>query len=149
MLLQEHLLLFFQPVSEGKYELEKCSRGLTLLPREFVGSVLDKVMNGCLGNKAWPHGAITVGEAAAEYSYLGVKPSLVAANTKSSLRMHGWTATSPANYMQVQPASFIVLLLVYTLRKLCSALFFKFHVNLVNSAGQAVHGIQAGEFWCS
>ena len=71
MLVEEHLLLFFQPVSEGKYELEKCSRGFTLLPREFVGSVLDKVMNGCLGNKAWPHGAITVGEAAAEYSYLG------------------------------------------------------------------------------
>ena len=61
-------------------------KGFYFASREFVGSVLDKVMNGCLGNKAWPHGAITVGEAAAEYSrsYLGVKPSLVAANTKGS-----------------------------------------------------------------
>ena len=42
-----------------------------MLPREFIGSVLDKVMNGCLGNKGWPHGAITVGEAGGEYSYLG------------------------------------------------------------------------------
>ena len=86
-----------------------------MLPR--LGSVLDKVMDGCLGNKSWPHGAITV--TGGEYSYLGVKPCLVAVNTKGSLCMHGWIATSPGNYMQVLPASFIVLVLVYTLTKLC------------------------------
>ena len=41
---------------------------------EFLGSLVEKFMNGCLGNKVWPHGAITVGEVAAKYSYLGVKP---------------------------------------------------------------------------
>jgi hypothetical protein len=80
---------FLQYVSEGKYELEKCSRGFTLLPREFIGSVLDKVMNGCLGNKGWPHGAITVGEAGAEYSFLGGEAISRCCKYKG-FTVHGW-----------------------------------------------------------
>ena len=79
----------FNMLSEGKYELEKCSRGFTLLPREFIGSVLDKVMNGCLGNKGWPHGAITVGEAGAEYSFLGGEAISRCCKYKG-FTMHGW-----------------------------------------------------------
>ena len=30
-----------------------------------------QIPEGALVNKAWPHGALTVGEVAAEYSYLG------------------------------------------------------------------------------
>ena len=61
----------------------------TLLPREFIGSVLDKLMNGCLGNKAWPHGAITVGEVAAEYSYLGGEALSHCCKYKGFI-LHGW-----------------------------------------------------------
>ena len=89
-------------------------------------------MNGCLANKAWPHGAITVGEVV-------LKPSLVAATTKGSFCMDGWTATSQRTYMQVQPASFIVLVVVYTLRKL--RVLSNFYVSLFLSAGEAAHGI--------
>ena len=62
---------FFTLTSEGKLELEKCNKSFTLLPREFVGTLVDKFLNGALAIKAWPHGALTVGEVAAEYSYLG------------------------------------------------------------------------------
>ena len=65
------LNLFLHTFSEGKFELEKCNKSFTLLPREFVGSLVDKFLNGALANKAWPHGALTVGEVGAEYSYLG------------------------------------------------------------------------------
>ena len=65
------MFLFLHTFSEGKFELEKCNKSFTLLPREFVGSLVDKFLNGALANKAWPHGALTVGEVGAEYSYLG------------------------------------------------------------------------------
>ena len=57
--------------------------------REFLGFVLDKVMNGCLGNKGWPHGAITVGEAGAEYSFLGGEDISRCCKYKG-FTVHGW-----------------------------------------------------------
>ena len=76
-------------VSEGKHELEKGSRTFTLLPREFVGGLVDRFMNGCLGNKGWPHGAITIGEVGAEYSYLGGEAISRCCKYKGFV-MHGW-----------------------------------------------------------
>ena len=64
-------MIFSTLVSERKFELEKCSKSFTLLPRKFLECLLDKFMSGCLGNKAWSRGAITVGEVGAEYSHLG------------------------------------------------------------------------------
>ena len=75
-----------------------------------------------------------------------VKPCLVAASTKASFCMDGWTDTSQRSYMQVRAAWFIVLVVVYSLGKLC--VLSNFYVNLFLSAGEAAHGIQAGKVWC-
>ena len=83
---------FFTLTSEGKLELEKCNKSFTLLPREFVGTLVDKFLNGALANKAWPHGALTVGEVAAEYSYLGGRPLLGAANIRVLFSITGSNA---------------------------------------------------------
>ena len=50
---------------------------------------MDRFMNGCLGNKGWPHGAITIGEVGAEYSYLGGEAISRCCKYKGFL-MHGW-----------------------------------------------------------
>ena len=63
---------------------------------------MDKFVHGCLGNKAWPHSAITIGEVGAEYSYLGGKPFRGAASTKGLSCMDGWTGKSLRSCMQVQ-----------------------------------------------
>ena len=47
---------FFTLTSEGKLELEKCNKSFSLLPWEFVGTLVDKFLNRALANKAWPHG---------------------------------------------------------------------------------------------
>ena len=56
---------------------------------EVLGSVLGKVMNGWLGNKAWPHSAITVGEAPAEFSYRGVEAMPRCCKHKEVI-LNGW-----------------------------------------------------------
>ena len=56
---------------EKSFELEKLDRSFTLLPSDFVGTLIDKFLNGSLGNKSWPHGSIRVAELGAEFSFLG------------------------------------------------------------------------------
>jgi hypothetical protein len=52
-------------------ELEKISRDFTLLPRTFMGALIDKFVGGSLGGRGWPTGTIQVAELQGEYSFLG------------------------------------------------------------------------------
>ena len=52
-------------------ELEKISRDFTLLPRTFMGALIDKFVGGSLGGRGWPTGTIQVAELHGEYSFLG------------------------------------------------------------------------------
>ena len=40
---------------EKSFELEKLDRSFTLLPSDFVGTLIDKFLNGSLGDKSWLH----------------------------------------------------------------------------------------------
>ena len=48
-------------------------RSFTLLPSDFVGTLIDKFLNGSLGNKSWPHDSIRVAKLGADFSFLGLE----------------------------------------------------------------------------
>ena len=54
--------LMLSSLSETSFELEKISREFSILPRAFLGALIDKFMGGSLGGKGWPAGTIKVAE---------------------------------------------------------------------------------------
>ena len=56
--------------------LKKLDYSFTLLPSDFVGTLIDKFLNGCLGNKSWPHSSIRVAELGAEFYFLRLEAIL-------------------------------------------------------------------------
>ena len=65
------MLCFFP--SETILELEKLTRDFCLLPRDFLGALIDKFFGGSLGGRGWPTGTIKVAELCAEFSFLGLE----------------------------------------------------------------------------
>ena len=65
------MLCFFP--SETILELEKLTRDFCLLPRDFLGALIDEFFGGSLGGRGWPTGTIKVAELCAEFSFLGLE----------------------------------------------------------------------------
>ena len=59
--------------SETILELEKVSRDFCLLPRDFMGALVDNYFGGSLVGRGWPTGTIKVAELCAEFSFLGIE----------------------------------------------------------------------------
>jgi len=59
--------------TESYFELEKVGRDFTLLPRTFMGAIIEKFCGGALGGKGWPAGTIQVAERHGEFSFLGLE----------------------------------------------------------------------------
>lgn len=68
-----YVTLYFPAFSEASLELEKVGRDFSVLPRAFVGALVDKFMGGALGAKGWPAGTVKVAELCGEYSFLGLE----------------------------------------------------------------------------
>ena len=115
-------------------ELEKCNKSFTLLPREFVGSLVDKFLNGALANKAWPHGALTVGEVGAEYSYLGGE-SIARCCKYKGFVLNQWMERQMTKDLYAG-----ALGLVYCV---CGWVWCNAKLYLFFSAGHTAYGIQA------
>ena len=65
--------MFYVASEDTPSELEKPGQEFVLLPRAFMGALVDKFMGGCLGGKGWPAGTIQVAELYGEYSFLGLE----------------------------------------------------------------------------
>ena len=65
--------MYFHGISEASLELDKVGRDFSVLPRAFMGALLDKFMDGGLGAKGWPAGTVKVAELGGEYSLLGLE----------------------------------------------------------------------------
>ena len=81
----------FCSLSETSFEIDKVSREFSLLPRSFLGALIDKFMGGSLGAKGWPAGSIKVAELFGEYSFLGLETISRCCKYRGYLS-HGWMA---------------------------------------------------------
>ena len=65
--------LFALYYTETLMEFENIARDFTLLPRTFMGALIDKFVGGLLGGKGWPAGTIQAAELHGDYSFLGLE----------------------------------------------------------------------------
>jgi len=134
------MLCFFP--SETILELEKVSRDFCLLPRDFLGALIDKFFGGSLGGRGWPTGTIKVAELCAEFSFLGLEAITRCCKYRGYLS-NAWIL----NDMHKELCEGEILCSV-NLGLFCIK-FVHAGVMLKCRARKAPHGIQDGALGCS